>query len=493
MRPGNKNEKENNPFNRFDFEKITASLKSNYSDFAERTVPLQGGAIKLFYIKQLTDRAALSDNVIKPLMLRDSLDKKPVNAQTAVDEMIYADDCFIESDISKIEEFILSGMTVILFSSDTQYVVVNTKKVQHRSVPTPQLSYTQRGPQDCFTENLDMNISLIRYRIKDKKMKIKNFEVGKRSKTQVAVIYIEDIANNTVVTEIQKRIQAIDVDGIGESGEMQAYLLNNKWQMFPNTGLIERSDMAFHSLLEGKVLILAEGSGIGLIAPKTFVEFFYSCDDRYDNKFFGFFSRILRYISFAIAFTATSVFVALTSFHTDILPSTYAISLAEMRVKVPFNALVGAFIIEFIVELIRESLLRVPKQIGTAVGIVGAIVIGQAAISAGIFSPILLMIGAISLLASFAVPDYTLMNPIRILKVFLLLFTGALGFFGFTLFLTFVLANLVSLNSFGVPYLAPVAPFNFYDFIRIFIRNTTVDPKRPTYLRSKDQTREKHK
>jgi spore germination protein KA/spore germination protein len=163
-----------------------------------------------------------------------------------------------------------------------------------------------------------------------------------------------------------------------------------------------------------------------------------------------------------------------------------------MRVKVPFNGLIGVFIIEFIVELIRESLLRVPKQIGSAVGIVGAIVIGQAATSAGIFSPILLMIGAISLLASFAVPDYSLMNPFRVLKIILILFTGALGFFGFTLFLTAILIELVSLNSFGVPYMAPFAPFNFYDFIRTFIQNLTLDPKRPHYLRTKNQTKTKH-
>ena len=200
---------------------------------------------------------------------------------------------------------------------------------------------------------------------------------------------------------------------------------------------------------------------------------------------------MLRYISFMITFTASSIFVAITSFHTDVLPSRYAILLAEMRVNVPFNALIAALLIEFIVELIRESLLRVPKQIGSAIGIVGAIVIGQAAISAGIFSPILLIIGAISLLASFSIPDYTLVKPIRILKIILLLFTGTLGFFGFSLFLTWVLAQLVSLNSFGVPYMAPLAPFNLYDFIRVLFKNLTMDPKRPHYLRTKNQTRTK--
>lgn len=452
---------------------------------------LRNGRIELFYIAQLTDRASLTENVVKPLILHCSSAPKSINAQMTVDGIIYADDCRIESDAGKIEEFILSGMVVILFSNDKQYIVVNLKKVEHRSVPTPQLSYTIRGPQDCFTENLDANLSLIRYRIKDKNMQIKHFEVGRRAKAQVAVIYIEDIANDTVVQEVQKRIERIDVDGIGESGELQGFLLNNKLQLFPQIGLIERSDMAFHSLLEGKVLVLVDGSGIALLAPKTFSEFFYSCDDRFDNKFFGLFTRILRYTAIIIALIGSSLFVALTSFHTDVLPVKYAISLSEMRSNVPFTALIGALSLEFIMELLREALLRVPKQIGSAIGIVGAIVIGQAAISAGIFSPLLLIIVATSLLASFAIPDYTLVNPFRILKLMLLLFTGVMGFFGFTIFLTFILAELVSLNSFGVPYMAPWAPFNFRDFLRTLIDGSTMDSRRPNYLRTKDKTRMK--
>ncbi len=478
---------------RFDFEKIANSLKSKNLDITERSIPYQRGMVKLFYIIQLTDRAALTESIVRPLILRCSSTEKPINAQITIDSIIFADDCRIESDTSRIEEFILSGMVVILFSTDREYIVVNFKKVEHRAVPAPELTYTIRGPQDCFTENIDVNLSLIRYRLKDKNMQIKKFLVGARSKSQVAVIYIEDIANNTVVTEVQKRIENIDVDGIGESGELQAFLLNNRFQLFPQMGLIERSDMAFHSLLEGKVLVLIDGSGIALLAPKTFSEFFYSCDDRYDSMFFGLFARMLRYSAITIALTASSIFVAISSFHTDILPSKYAISLAEMRVNVPFTSFVGALILEFIIELLRESLLRVPKQIGSAIGIVGAIVIGQASIAAGIFSPLLLIIVSISLLASFAIPDYTLVNPFRVLKFMLIIFTGTLGFFGFSLVLTFILAELVSLNSFGVPYLAPWAPFNLYDFVRSLMNNLTIDPKRPEYLRTKDKTKTKTK
>ncbi len=481
---------------RFDFKQTVDYLKTKELDYTQRSIPFRNGIfrdamIEVFYISQLTDRIALTDSVLKPLVLHCSSTRKPINAQIAMDSIIYADNCKIESDAGKIEDFILSGMVVILFSNDKQYIVVNLKKVEHRPVPTPELSYTIRGPQDCFNENLDANLSLIRYRIKDKNMQIKHFEVGRRTKAQVAVVYIEDIANDTVVQEVQKRIEGIDVDGIGESGELQAFLLNNKLQLFPQIGLIERSDMAFHSLLEGKVMVLVDGSGIALLAPKTFSEFFYSCDDRYDNKSFGIFTRILRYVAIIIALTGSGLFVALTSFHTDVLPVKYAISLSEMRSNVPFTALIGALSLEFIMELLREALLRVPKQIGSAIGIVGAIVIGSAAVSAGIFSSFLLIIVSTSLLASFAIPDYSLVNPFRVLKFILLLFTGMMGFFGFTIFLTFILAELVSLNSFGVPYMAPWAPFNFRDFVKTLINGSTMDSKRLNYLRTKDKTRMK--
>lgn len=380
-------------------------------------------------------------------------------------------------------------MTVILFSTDSHYIVVNIKKVERREIPEPKLSYSIRGPQDCFTENMESNLSLIKYRMKDKSMQIKHHEVGKRSKTQVVVIYLEDVANETVVSEIQKRIDSIHVDGIGESGELQAFLKNNKLQLFPNVGLVERSDLAFQSLLEGKVLVLVEGSGIGLLAPKTFAEYFYSSDDRYDNKFFGIFARMLRYSSISVALVLSSVYVAGTSFHTDILPVKYVIILAQMRATVPYNAFIATVILEFIIELLRESLLRIPSHIGPAIGIVGAIVIGQASISAGLFSPLLLIIVSTSMLASFAIPDYSLMNSFRILKFGLLFFTGMMGFYGFTIFIVFILAELVSLNSFGVPYMAPFAPFNLRGFRRSIITNTTIDQERPEYLNTKDKTR----
>lgn len=480
-------------FRRHAFEDLVASIMENDLDITERTIPFKGGKVKLFYVTQLTDRDALRENVIKPIILRCASGTARLDAQMTVDEIIYADSCKIEADQEKVLELILSGMTVMLFSTESSYIVLNLKKVEKRAVESPHLTYTIRGPQDCFTESLETNLSLLRYRVKDPKLCIKHLTVGTRTKTSVAVIYIEDIANDTIVNEVQKRIRDIDVDGIGESGELQSFMLNRNKTLFPQMGLIERSDMAFHVLLDGKVLVLVDGSGIAIYAPKVFSEFFFSCDDRYDNKYFGAFARFLRYASIVIGLTASSIYVAIIGFHSEVLPSDYAISLAQLRVNVPFSVLVDTLTLEFIVELLREALLRVPKQIGPAIGIVGAIVIGQSAIAAGFFSPVLLTIAAVSLLASFAIPDYSFVNVFRLLKFVLIIFTGALGFFGMTMVLTAIASEMVSLNSFGIPYLAPLAPFIRHDFPRTIINQADTDDLRVDYLNPKDRVRMKRR
>lgn len=403
--------------------------------------------------------------------------------------MLYVDDYKLASDSEEVQALILDGQVVILLPEDDKYIVVNLKEVAQRSISEPTLEYTLRGPRDCFVENLDTNMALIRYRSKDAKLRICQFKVGKRTKANVAMFYIEDIANDKVVTLMKQRIEAINVDGIGDSGELEVFLQNSNLNLFPQMGVVERSDMAQHLLHEGKVLVLVDGSGLALSAPKCFPEFFFSCDDRYDNMYFGLFMRILRYISFFIALYATCFFVGISEFHIDALPSRYVISFAEMRANVPFPPIIGALLLEFIVELLREALSRVPKQIGPAVGIVSAIVIGQAAISAGIFSPLLLILASTSLLASFVMPDFALINPIRILKFIAILCTGFLGFYGLVLFSCVLLIRLVSIESFGVPYFAPFAPFNWYDFMRSFIFNISISPLRPKFLKNKDKTR----
>lgn len=467
---------------------ILNDIKSKNINETRRKIRFQGGEVCILFLREITDRAALSKQVIRPLVQQSG--DTQFNAMRAADN-IYSDDYIIEKDEKKIESLLLNGRTVVLFSNDNHYIVINLKKVAHRSIPAPDVNYILRGPKDCFIEHLETNLSLIRYRLKDVNLRIDIQEVGKRTKSRVAVIYIEDIANNTSVTEVKKRISRIDIDGILESGELQSFISNNSLNLFPQVGIVERSDMACGALLEGKVVTLVDGTGTGLIAPKVLSEFLWTCEDFYDNKIVSVFLRLLRIISLILSFTISSLYVAIVSFHNDILPSNYIIAIAESRNKVPFDAVVEVLLIEIIVEMLKEAMIRVPKKYGTAIGIVGAIIIGEAAISAGIFSPLLLIVVAISMITSFIPSDHTLVNSFRLLKFLLIIATGMLGLYGFILVLTVILTNLVSINTFGVPYMAPLAPFNWKDFFKSFFYSKPISPTRPEYLKTKDKIRGK--
>ena len=469
------------------FDEVLNRIRGKSMDLGERHLRFGTGKVVILYIKQLTDRKSLAEQVIGPLLQYDR--SQSLSAREAVESVIFADDCILSSDTSQIERHILDGMTVLLFSDDRQYVVVNLKQVEKRSTTEPVMTYTIRGPRDSLVENLDSNLSLIRYRLKSESLRIDMLQAGRRNHSQIAVIYFEDIANGQTVEEIKKRIGAIDVDGLSSSGELQAYLLNNRIGLFPQMGIVERSDMACGALLEGKVIVLMDGSPWALVAPKVFTEYLWSCDDFYMNRFIATFQRILRIIALNLAFIVSSLYVAVVSYHSDALPSAYMIAIAQARANVPFSAILEVLFIELIGEIIRESLVRVPTKIGTAIGIVGAIIIGQAAVAAGVFSPLILIVISLSLISSFVPSDYTIMDPFRVLKYPLILATSMFGLYGFTLTIVFVLAQLVSINTFGAPYMAPLAPFNLKDFFKSIIYSKPHAPRRPVYLNTKDNTR----
>lgn len=470
-------------------DELVEQLKAKPIDMKVRMIPSAGSRVYICFISQMVDRQALSEFIIKPVTQHCAQSNQVLNAAVTIDSVLYADDCKISNNLADVEFDVLNGQTVILFSNDTQYVIVNRKKVEKRNVSTPELMYSALGPRDSFVESLDTNLSLLRYRLKDGSICIEQKEVGKRTKSSVAIVYLTDVARPEVVKEINKKIDSINTDGIYETGELQKYLIGNKNYLFPRMGLIERSDMAVEKLLEGKVIVLVDGSCIALNAPVVFAELLYSCDDRYDNKFFGMFMRIIRYLAILFSLTLTSIYVALAEFHPDAMPASYIVTFAELRSRAPFSGLIAVLSLELILELMREALLRVPVKIGSAIAIVGAIIIGQAASSSGIYSPLLLIFASIGFLSTFAITDFALSNAIRIIKFGTILMTGFFGFYGFSIYTTLILALFVSVDSFGVPYTAPWAPYNPYDAKRTLIFSKRTSPKREQFMRDQDDTR----
>lgn len=463
-------------------------IKNNITGMMVRNIAIGDKHIYILYIPQLTNRDSLSENIIKPLMKYNS--EQQITAETIMNSVIYSDDVFSEVDENKITDYIIEGKSVILISNSSEYIVVNTLKVEKRSIQSPEVEASIRSPRDAFNENLDSNLSLIRYRIKDSSLKIENCTVGKRTRTSVAIIYMQDVANPKHVSEIKKTLEQINVDGVLESGYIQRYISNKNTTLFPQIGICERSDTACANILDGKVCIVVNGSNLALVAPKNFIEFLDVGDDHYDNLFIGIFMKFLRFLSIIITLTLSSVYVAIVAYHPDIIPSQYILALAASRVAVPVNAVLEAILMEVILELLREANLRLPKQIGSSISIVGTIVIGQALVFAGLVSPLMIIIVALSSMASFAVADYTIMNPIRLFKFIMILLTGIFGLYGLIMGLSIFMIKVTSITSFGVPYTAPVAPFNFKDIKNYIISSVVSSKERPSYIGSKDRKRQ---
>ncbi|WP_231701829.1 spore germination protein [Crassaminicella thermophila] len=467
--------------------KIKELSDENFGVFV-RKLSIKNTEVFILYIPELTDRGLLSDHIIKPILQYGK--EQTLTIDKILDSVIYVDDISSDDDENKMIDYLLEGKSIVILSKENKYIVANTTKVEQRKVQSPEVETTLRGPKDAFTENLDTNLSLIRYRIKDPSLRIDKIVVGKRTKTNTAVVYIKDIANPKYVEEVKKRIQNISVDGILESGYIQKFILNNSFDFFPQTGIIERSDTACANLLEGKICIVVEGSNLGLVVPKTFIEFLDVAENHYDNLYLSMFAKILTVLALSISLVVSSLYIAVVGFHTDILPPQYILSLAIARRTVPFNAIIEALVMEFISEILREASIRLPKQVGPAIGIVGAIVIGQAAVAAGLVSPLLVIIVSLSMMCSFIAADYTIISPIRILKFLLIFITGIFGLFGFVMGITVIVINLCAQTSFGIPYFAPVAPFHLKDIINYILSDITLEKMRPKFLHTKDKTRQ---
>jgi hypothetical protein len=456
------------------------------SGISSRYLKVNDTTIIVLFIEQLTDRASLTSSIIKPLVLNTT---KNLTIDNLMHSVIFMDDMITDTDENKLIDYILKGQSIIIIPTDEKYLIANTLKVEKRQIQDPNIESTIKGARDAFTENYDNNISLIRYRLKDPKLRIDEFEIGKRTLTTVSVIYIKDIANDAIVQSIKDKLSKIDIDGILESGYIQKYILNNPHNFFPQTGIVERSDIACANILDGKVIILVEGGNLALVLPKTFIEFIDASDDHYDNIVISIFSKCIRILCIFISLFLTSLYVAVVSFHPDILPAQYIISLATSRATVPFNAFLEAFLMELVAEILREASIRLPKQIGPAIGIVGTIVIGQASVAAGLISPLLVIIVSLSLMGSFATADYTITNTMRVIKFFMIIITSIFGLFGFTMGIILITINICSIDSFGVSYVSPLSPFNFTSIKNLFLSDSTLSNERPSYLKTKDKTR----
>ncbi len=417
--------------------------------------------IAIIYTDGLADNTSITDFILESI-ISDFEVTSDTTSQEIVDRLKTY--CLTVGSIKNVSDFptlfnaILSGETVLLLEGLAIGISTSTKSSKDRSITEPVTEAVIRGPRESFTETLRTNTALIRRKIKSPNLWIKTRVIGEVTQTEIAIMYINGIANEKIVKEVLKRLDRIDIDGILESGYIEQLIQDSKFTIFPTVYNSERPDVIAGELLEGKIAILVDGTPFVLIVPALFTSFLQSAEDYYQSAFVSSFIRLIRFLGISLALVAPSLYISLTTFHQEMIPTRLLISIYAQREGVPFPAFVEALIMEIAFEVLREAGLRMPRMIGSAISIVGTLIIGQAAVEAGIVSAAMVIIVALTAICSFLFPAYGLSNSIRILRFPLMVLAAMFGLFGVFVGIMLLIIHLCSLRSFGVPYMSPFAP-----------------------------------
>lgn len=415
----------------------------------------------IIYVDGLVDSISINDFILEPLMTGKLRYNKPFEG-TLPD---YIDKCLLpQNSVTKVTEFkdVFSGINMgnCLLFIDTLTVAfdIDVKKYQQRSVEKPDNEVVIKGPQESFVENFRTNTSLLRRIINNENLIIENISVGEVSKTKCGVCYMQNIANSDLVAEVKYRLNNLAIDSLLSTGQLEQLIEEDEGFGIPQIISTERPDKCTKYLLQGRVVVLVNGNPYALIMPATIEDFLFSPEDTNLRPLFANFLRIIRIIAAFITLLLPGFYIAITTFHQEILPTELLFSLLSARENVPFPIILELLLMEFSFELIREAGLRVPSPIGSTIGIVGALILGDAAVNAGIVSPILIIVVAITGIASFAIPDFSFGFHLRIFRFWFIALGVTAGFLGIGVGLFVYITMLCSIKSFGVPYTTPIAP-----------------------------------
>lgn len=396
------------------------------------------------------------------------------------------------SSLQELSVGVLLGKNALLVDGLPGAMLIGTAKGKTRGVDEPLSEGLLRGPRIGFTEELSDNTGILRRHGSNQSLFIQKFEVGTRVKKDLAIAYIQDIADPKLVAEVQKRIQEMDMDDMLESGYVEQLIEDSTLSPFQQILNTERPDRVMGALLEGRVAILLDGTPFVLVVPVTFSMLLQSPEDYYERWIPGTFLRMLRFMSAMLALLAPALYISFISFHPGLIPTKLVLTIIETRTGVPFPSLIEVLIMELSIEILREAGIRLPKPIGPAMGIVGGLIIGQAAVQAGIISQFLVIVVAVTAISSFTIPVYSAGLTLRILRFAAMFSAAVLGLFGVVMFFLLVCTHLSRLSSFGVPYVAPAVPYHLGEWKDFFIRAPlNMMRKRPIMTNPIDKDRKK--
>lgn len=429
---------------------------NNIKDMIYRSIKQDKHTIYIVYNEPLTSSHSISDFIIRSIK-NISIKKDPIDT-------LYNN--ITNFKIKKIDTYedilknIYSGFTIVMVDGIDEYLALETKANLARSISTPDTENSIRGSKDAFVENFQTNIGLIKRRIKNKNLWIDEVNIGKYTDTLVGVLYVNGIVKKELVNKVLENLKKINISGIINSGAIKNLIESEGKSILPTIMSTERPDVVSNALLEGKVAIVVDNSPYVLIMPAILNDFFKTTEDFYSKSINVSFTRLLRYIAFFIALMAPGIYITLITYNQEILPTELLISFAIQRDGVPFPAFFEALIMIIAFEILRESDLRVPGFTGSSLSIVGALILGDAAVSAGIVSPIMIIVVALTAICSLPFTEPEITNSLRWFRILFMIGGSFLGIIGVVMVFIYFIIHISSLDSFGVPYLAPYAPTN---------------------------------
>ncbi len=443
---------------------LKEKLKDSF-DVKYREIECSQGIIYAIYIDNLCDSKFISEYIIEPLLKNNKI----TNVENIRKEVLWANNVGEVSSENETIMHILSGDLVLVFNFEKTILYCEAKGFAKRSIGIPPTEAVIKGPREGFNEVIVENIALIRRKIKNENLKFQSMEFGNKSNTTVVISYIKGTAPERLVEYIKNKIRNTNADFILDTNYIEEEL-KNKYSAFDTIGYTEKPDIAASKLFEGKVLVMVDGTSSVIIAPFFFIENLQAADDYYLNKYFTSISRIQRWIALITAIILPGLYISLSTYHFALLPTVFVSRLANSRAGVPFPTIVEVTIMIVFFQLLREAGIRLPQPTGQAMSIVGALILGEAAIGAGLTSQTTIVIVAVSSISTFLVPN--LYKAIIVWSSIILLFSALLGLPGFYMGFFLLLSHLASLDSCGYPYLFPIGTLQSYKLKDVFIRSS---------------------
>ncbi|WP_404451617.1 spore germination protein [Virgibacillus necropolis] len=445
----------------------------------------QNKRIAVFFISYQVQTDKLENFLLQPLLNN----KKEWTSESILNE-IPLDNGTTKDKLEDILQKLLIGEAFVYVEDEQETVSYLLPKKEKRQLTKAETESIVLGPKVAFTETLMTNLNLVRWGIRSTDLVFEEIKVGKLAPRELRLVYLKSITNETDVNTMRQRLQSLDVDTIPDSNVLMQYIEDSQTTVFPQFYSTELPDRFCYVVASGKVGVLMEGSPNGFIGPSTLFSFFESTEDIYMRWNTGSFLRLLRFLAMIISVLLTPLYVAAVTYHYELIPTSELITLGQSRAAVPFPPLLEALILEFMIELLREAGARLPTKVGQTMGIVGGIVIGQAAVEAGLTSNILIIVIGISALASFTSPSYLMGTTIRVIRFPMIILAGLFGIIGIMLGICFLIIHLLRITSLGRPYLTPLYPFKWKDFNKVLFRlPLSMQSHRASLLRTKDATR----